>query len=511
LALMTVTAYGAFSTAGEPGENMTPPPYNNVGSIAHVLQTQLGHLVKPTVFNDASPYHMLCEEVPYSKRLEIMPHDPTRYKEEAGNDWDVPEKVHFLNDKKTDTQVFATHNDKVVLISIRGTQGGWDIVRDLDAKQVPYAEGEGQAHRGFYNAFLVVKKFTSKYLDAFYTGEQTLIVCGHSLGGAIALLLAEWLRRDWSADIQLYTFGAPRAGNRSFTNAAKELVHHRIVNHNDPVPSVPSPWMDAEWKQLALGSAMLVSPAVSAIWAVTVLLGGLLNLKGDAYEHHGEQRHFMPRKFGTGSETAILWQPGCASLSEFKCAMHAADIDLTGDMPQRKSLIEQAFSASEHSSHSGYSRSALTTLLRWDASVRERGGVLFTENEAKDIAEQVNHTKQMLENWKPATFIEFRMALRSRNDMRFYKKTPLELQELFNSGLTQIKQLRSEQIVALTRVQVRLQVQALHVVSAQDVFGDLIEREDLPELFSAWRALGDIQKAEKLAQLRSSTESRPYA
>jgi pimeloyl-ACP methyl ester carboxylesterase len=512
LALMTVTAYGAFNVPREPGEKPIQPPYNNPGSIAYVLQTQLGQLIKPTLFNDASPYHLLCEEVPYSKRLEIVPYDPERYKEESGKGWDIPENVHFLNDKKTETQAFATHNDKVVLISIRGTQEHWDKVRDADAKQVPYAEGEGQAHRGFYEAFLAAKEFTNEYLEAFYTGEQTLIVCGHSLGGAIALLLAEWLRRLPSKpDVVLYTYGSPRAGDRTFSNAAKELTHHRIVNHNDPVPGVPFTWMDAEWKQLLLGSAMLVTPAAPPIWAITVLLGGLLNLRGDPYEHHGEQRHFMPRKVGAGSEAAILWQPGCASISERSCALHAADIDLEGDMPKRKSLIGQVLSAAEHSSHSGYSRSALTTLLRWHASVQEREGVLFSNDEATDIAVLVSRTQELLEDWKPATFNEFRMALRNRNDMRFYKKTPLELQALFNSGQTQIKQLRSEQVDALKRVQARLQAQAQHAINAQDVFGDLIEREDLPELVSAWRALGEIQEAEQLVQVSPSTENRSYA
>src|SRR5690606_38105057 len=99
-----------------------------------------------------------------------------------------------LYDKDSSTQAFITHNDKIVLISVRGTQEVLaDTGRDLDARQVPY-EGKGQVHRGFHGGFLAVKPFVERYFDSFYTGEQTLIVCGHSLGGAIALLLADWLR-----------------------------------------------------------------------------------------------------------------------------------------------------------------------------------------------------------------------------------------------------------------------------------------------------------------------------
>ena len=144
---------------------------------------------------------------------------------------------------------------------------------------MPYTEGEGQAHRGFYRGFQAAKPFIERYLNAFYTGEQTLVVCGHSLGGAIALLLAEWLRRKpTKPNIVLYTFGAPRAGDAAFVKAAQPLTHHRIVNHNDPVPALPLPWMDAEWKLALPGAALAYS---SPVIGSALLLAGLVNLQGD--------------------------------------------------------------------------------------------------------------------------------------------------------------------------------------------------------------------------------------
>lgn len=114
----------------------------------------------------------------------------------------------------------------MVLISVRGTQEFLaDASRDADARQAPYEEGEGQAHRGFYVGFQAAMPFVERYLNMFYTGEQTLIICGHSLGGAIALLLAEWLqRKPTKPKVILYTF----------VKAARPLTHHRIVNHNAP-------------------------------------------------------------------------------------------------------------------------------------------------------------------------------------------------------------------------------------------------------------------------------------
>nr|WP_232324103.1 hypothetical protein [Pseudomonas fluorescens] len=46
------------------------------------------------------------------------------------------------------------------------------------------------------------------------------------------MILSEMLRRDpqYSPDILLYTYGAPRASDSTFINSVQPLVHHRIVN-----------------------------------------------------------------------------------------------------------------------------------------------------------------------------------------------------------------------------------------------------------------------------------------
>ena len=510
LAVMSTFVYAPFGEPKSEGAKYfsSPPPYTRVGSIGHVLREQLASLNRASAFNSAH-YHLLYEEVAYSKRLEIMPYDPERYQDEAAGGWSNPEDVHFLyhtgkDETDTDTQAFITHSDKVVLISVRGTMGTPDILRDLDARQVPYEEGVGQAHRGFYGAFQTAKVFVQRYMEAFYTGEQTVIVCGHSLGGAIALLLAEWLRRNWSQDIQLYTFGAPRAGDRAFVQSAQALVHHRLVNHNDPVPAVPFTWMDAEWKLATAGTVTLFS---SPVLGIVLLLGGLLNLKGDPYEHHGEQRHFVPRKANGGSETSILWQPNCALIDEQACARYAGAIDLQGDMPKRMSFIEQAFSAAEHSSDGGYSRAMLTTLLRWNASVEERDGALFNAGEIRDIHNLIEQAEAQLASWQPRSFIEFRRAVRAHHDTRFYNKSDLELRQMYEEGITLTRSLSRQQKEALARAKQRLLNESERRLTIRDVFGDQTEREDLPELVAQWRAIGDNQKAEKLAGIGSTTSN----
>lgn len=507
LAVMSTFVYAPFGEPVSEGAKYfsSPPPYSRVGSIGHVLREQLASLNRASAFNSAH-YHLLYEEVAYSKRLEIMPYDPERYQDEAAGGWSSPEDVHFLyhtgkDETDTDTQAFITHSDKVVLISVRGTMGRPDIFRDLDARQVPYEEGVGQAHRGFYGAFQTAKAFVERYLKEFHRPEHTIIVCGHSLGGAIALLLSEWIRNAWSDDVMLYTFGAPRAGDHAFVQGAQALAHHRLVNHNDPVPAVPFTWMDAEWKLATAGTVTLFS---SPVLGIVLLLGGLLNLKGDPYEHHGEQRHFVPRKANGGSEASILWQPKCALIDEQACARYAGTINLQGDMPKRMSIIEQAFSAAEHSSDGGYSRAMLTTLLRWNASVEERDGALFNAGEIRDIHNLIEQAEAQLASWRPRSFLEFRRVVRVHHDTRFYNKSDLELRQMYEEGVTLARSLSRQQKEALARAKQRLLNEAERRLTIRDVFGDQADREDLSELVAQWRAIGDNQKAERLAGITLS-------
>jgi len=249
-------------------------------------------------------YYPLYEDVPYSKRLEVVPFDPKLYTSNdpaLGTDQETPESIHFLDDRgqkvDTNTQAFITHNDELILISVRGTNEKLaDGLRDADALQVPFVEGVGKVHRGFYDAALKVYDLTAKYLDKFFTGQK-LIICGHSLGGAITLLLSEMLRRqkEYEVDIVLYTYGAPRAADATFVKGAADLVHYRIVNHNDPVPSVPGTWMNTKTSVYATGAALTF---VNVPAGLAVFSAGITNLSGEPYEHHGKLRHFFPVELG---------------------------------------------------------------------------------------------------------------------------------------------------------------------------------------------------------------------
>ncbi|MGN8104692.1 lipase family protein [uncultured Pseudomonas sp.] len=353
-------------------------------------------------------FYPIYEDIPYSRRFEILPFDPVLYPQnrpERNEEQEHPARLHFFDDEKfgTDTQAFITHHDEVILISVRGTVSRADALRDADAHQVAFEGGVGKAHDGFYQAYRALRNFVLQYLDQFHTGQR-IVMCGHSLGGAIALLLAEGLRRtpDAHYNILLYTYGAPRAADSEFTAGASSLVHHRIVNHNDPVPSVPAPWMNTTAKLWIPGAITLFSNPVPG---GLLFAAGLVRVGGNPYRHHGEQYHFMPITLPDGSHSSVLWKPGCESLQEAGCNRA---LQLQGDMPDRDNLLRQLFQADQHFMTTSYIPAAWATLRRWQQTLESEGS-LVTQREFElldrafeDMREQLRTKRRELALRRPA-------------------------------------------------------------------------------------------------------------
>ncbi|MDT2044718.1 lipase family protein, partial [Providencia stuartii] len=85
----------------------------------------------------------------------------------------------------------------------------------------------------------VEKYFPAKTTDIKEKSDskiKKLYICGHSLGGALALLHASELRNN---NPLLYTYGSPRVFTGSGVNALESIIHFRHVNDADTVTSVP--------------------------------------------------------------------------------------------------------------------------------------------------------------------------------------------------------------------------------------------------------------------------------
>jgi len=120
------------------------------------------------------------------------------------------------------------------VIGVTGTEGDiQDIIRDIRAYPWYDKKLKSFCHRGFLTAARKVYAVTKDIKHPTLTG--------HSLGGAVATILAGYFVQDNNYPKELVTFGAPRAGFATLTRVLQPIKQTRYVNGNDAVPSVP--WM----------------------------------------------------------------------------------------------------------------------------------------------------------------------------------------------------------------------------------------------------------------------------
>lgn len=418
--------------------------------------------------------------MPYSKRLEIVPFDPALYAvndPELGVHQEHPAKVHFLDDtdkeEGTDTQAYIIHNNELVLIAVRGTQQSADFLRDADALQVPFEEGVGQVHRGFYGAAKKTAAFVTSYLEKFYAGQK-LLICGHSLGGAVALLLSEMLRRRPEGyTLQLYTYGAPRAADATFTKNAAALVHYRMVNHNDPIPSVPGSWMNTKSGVYGTGLALTFANVPVGL---SVFVAGITNLTGEPYEHHGILRHFLPVEFDRKERSSILWMPHCDTITQHAACEVA--LEHKHGLPDRPSLLAQLIQTGDHFMVPSYIPACWATLRRWQEAQIE-GSTLATKREYEWIDHALTRITQQLRDEE--RYLAGQRAPNGRSESAINIALIREVDKLHNT-------------------RARLATLRTASVSEKDVYGSLVEQpEQLAHNLARWQAHPENRVAEQLA------------
>lgn len=128
------------------------------------------------------------------------------------------------------------------VIAIRGTQDGHDWLTNGNVGYSTSVSG-ATVHAGFNAAFESMKGTFESLLSPHLSGAGSRGVhcVGHSLGGALASLTADWIRSRYRKPVNIYTFGAPRVGLEGFarntTFSADRL--YRCTHGADPVPNVP--------------------------------------------------------------------------------------------------------------------------------------------------------------------------------------------------------------------------------------------------------------------------------
>ncbi|EGR0061982.1 lipase family protein [Vibrio vulnificus] len=132
----------------------------------------------------------------------------------------------------------GVYQDELV-VSIRGTQNANDWVTNANIGYKGSPNGS-IAHAGFINSFNSIKNQLKQHLSKNRAPKKIHCV-GHSLGGALASLCADWLKSEYACRVNLYTFGAPRVGLEQYAiksgNRADKIF--RCTHGGDPVPMIP--------------------------------------------------------------------------------------------------------------------------------------------------------------------------------------------------------------------------------------------------------------------------------
>ena len=141
----------------------------------------------------------------------------------------------YFHSDDTDSDAYIMCNRDRLVIAFRGTEftlvdgiGIDDIITDLDVKPVRYeyckVEGSQQmlVHRGFQLQYVAIRQQMRDYVTekCDYHRPKTVLVTGHSLGGALATLCGLDLTLNpvkYQPKIKIITIGSPRVGNEKFT------------------------------------------------------------------------------------------------------------------------------------------------------------------------------------------------------------------------------------------------------------------------------------------------------
>ena len=236
--------------------------------------------------------------------------DPTDVTNHAGQNINVGAVSYqvvtsiFANDLATDMNpergksrvsiglIFQAAGD--VVIAIRGTEGIQEWVHDAEFLLVtcPFLAGAGHTEDGFTAVYMSMTttldptcpRVTQALPGLNFPRPVTSVaICGHSLGGALATLLA----LDVAANTPfknpaVYTYASPRTGGPQFVATYNQVVPNtnRIAGRLDLVPKLPLPPLndhvlglyEVNSIQLGIPPKILIKPELACLHILTSYL-----------------------------------------------------------------------------------------------------------------------------------------------------------------------------------------------------------------------------------------------
>ena len=128
-------------------------------------------------------------------------------------------------------------------IVLRGTKYLADWLTNLNVGVSRSSYGQS-VHDGFHQAFKSTRQKIKPFIASLSShGVHSVHCIGHSVGGGMATMCAEYVKASTTHSPYLYTFGAPRVGLQSFadmlsSNIGPERIY-RVYHQTDIVPCVP--------------------------------------------------------------------------------------------------------------------------------------------------------------------------------------------------------------------------------------------------------------------------------
>jgi pimeloyl-ACP methyl ester carboxylesterase len=134
--------------------------------------------------------------------------------------------------------VLNTQADGTVVVAFRGTVPDdlEDWLRDIDAlpERVPGLPAMGWCHAGFLAGGIGLLALFRDHL----AGKRVVLV-GHSLGGALAIIVAGLLTAADTPPALVVTFEAPRAGGMRLRQLLANVLIRQYRFGNDPITELP--------------------------------------------------------------------------------------------------------------------------------------------------------------------------------------------------------------------------------------------------------------------------------
>jgi triacylglycerol lipase len=186
--------------------------------------------------------------------------------------------------------VAAGGDPQTAVVALRGTVGAAEWWDDLHWDLVPFAQvpDGGKVARGFSDIYSTygtmipgqpqgarapatfaadVAHAAASGLGAGLDPALPAVVCGHSLGGALATLLVADLAANTPLKPQAWTFASPRVGDAEFAGRYGGLstVSWRIYNQADIVPYFP---VDAAGSYQPVTAGYAINSLGKAKWSL---------------------------------------------------------------------------------------------------------------------------------------------------------------------------------------------------------------------------------------------------